>query len=304
VYGWRTPPRLLFCFRAERLTRTKPKIAIVGTGNLGTALALSLRRAGLRISEIVAREGVASRRRARALARRVGAQATSITHPELTGTVVWLCVPDRAIAAQAATLARSQSDWSGKVALHSSGALDSRQLDTLRERGARTASAHPLMTFVPGVPPVLAGVGFAVEGDAQAVRTARTLIALLGAEAYPIRRKDKVAYHAWGTFASPLLIALIALTEEVAAAGGVPRAEARRRMLPILRQTLENYAHHGAAPAFSGPIIRGDAETVRRHLRVLKMVQGAEAVYRALLRSALHNLPAKNRKALKDLLGK
>jgi predicted short-subunit dehydrogenase-like oxidoreductase (DUF2520 family) len=280
----------------------QPTIAIVGTGKLGSALALSLRNAGCRITEIVSRETPGARRRAIALARRVGARATTVRRLELSAEVIWICVPDRAIAAQAETLARIPTDWRDRVVLHPSGALDSRELEALQRRGAKTASAHPLMTFVRGAPPSLAGVSFAVEGDAAAVRTARVLIARVGGEAYTIDRRHKAAYHAWGTFASPLLIALLALTERVARAGGVAAGPARRRMLPILRRTLENYAQYGAAGAFSGPIIRGDAETVAKHLQVLKPIRGADAVYRALARAALENLPAKNRAQLKKVL--
>ena len=223
-------------------------------------------------------------------------------HPELTAEIVWFCVPDRAIAAQARALAKTHSDWRGKIAVHSSGALDSGELAALRGRGAATASAHPLMTFVPGVRPSLAGVGFAVEGQVAAVRAVRRLIAALGGRAYPIDPRQKVLYHAWGTFASPLMIALLAVTEQVAAASGVGRGRARERMAPILRQTLENYVRRGPAGAFSGPIIRGDAETVRKHVHALRRIPGAYQVYRELVRAALDSLPVKNRKALMRVL--
>jgi predicted short-subunit dehydrogenase-like oxidoreductase (DUF2520 family) len=119
------------------------------------------------------------------------------------------------------------------------------------------------MTFVPRVTPSLGGVSFAVEGDAAAVRVVRSLVTSLGAHAFLIKKQDKAAYHAWGTFASPLLTALLAISERVAEAAGVDRAQARRRMLPIVRQTVENYATQGAASGFSGPIVRGDAEHSR-----------------------------------------
>jgi predicted short-subunit dehydrogenase-like oxidoreductase (DUF2520 family) len=159
-----------------------------------------------------------------------------------------------------------------------------------------------MMTFVAGEPPVLRGVPFAVEGDAAAVRLAGRIARDLGGEALSIPRKRKAAYHAWGSFASPLLIALLAATERVASGAGVSRSSARKRMLPILRQTLANYARYGAAGAFSGPIIRGDAATVRRHLQVLRRVPGAEDVYRALAQVALRMLPAKSRRELKGAL--
>jgi predicted short-subunit dehydrogenase-like oxidoreductase (DUF2520 family) len=74
-------------------------------------------------------------------------------------------------------------------------------------------------------------------------------------------------------------------------------------MRPILQQTFKNYLEHGAAAAFSGPIKRGDLETIRRHLNELKRVPGASEVYRALVKSAIKDLPAAREESLIGLLG-
>ena len=277
----------------------KPRVAIVGAGNLGSALAHSLQQAGYAIEAVIARSGGASLRRVQRLAQQVGAGAVT----DLSGVgarLVWFCVPDAAIAAAAQSLVR-QVEWKGRVALHSSGALSSDELAALRRRGAAVASVHPLMTFVRQSRPSLRGVPFAIEGDAAAVRLARRVVQDLGGHAYSIRKKDKAAYHAWGTFASPLFTALLATTEEVATLAGVSRKAARQRMIPILLQTLANYASFGAAGAFSGPIVRGDVDTVKRHLRVLRGAGAAREVYMALAGSALRYLPAKNKKSLKRM---
>ena len=161
---------------------------------------------------------------------------------------------------------------------------------------------HPLMTFVRGSAPSIEGVPFAIEGDSKAVLAARRIVHNLGGEAYPIRKVDKNAYHAWGTFASPLLTALLATTEQVAGLAGVKGKAARRRMLPILLRTVENYGKLGAGKGFSGPIIRGDVETVRRHLQVLRGTSAPRQVYIALARAAIEYLPTKNRESIKRLL--
>jgi predicted short-subunit dehydrogenase-like oxidoreductase (DUF2520 family) len=74
-------------------------------------------------------------------------------------------------------------------------------------------------------------------------------------------------------------------------------------MLPIVRQTLENYQKRGPARSFSGPIIRGDASTLAKHLRVLRTLPDARSVYLALAKSALQNLPVRNRRQLMKMLG-
>jgi predicted short-subunit dehydrogenase-like oxidoreductase (DUF2520 family) len=278
----------------------KPRVAIVGAGNLGKALALELREAGYPIEVVIAHTRGASWQRAQRLAKQVGGRATT-SLSNVRAELIWFCVPDAAIASAAQALAE-RIEWKGRVALHSSGALGSDELAVLRKRGAAVASVHPLMTFVRGSRPTLAGVPFAIEGDNVALRAARRMIEDLGGRAYSIREHAKAAYHAWGTFASPLFTALLATTEQVAALAGVSRKAAKQRMIPILQQTLANYAALGAAGAFSGPIVRGDVDTVLRHLRVLRSMPAACDVYSALARAALRYLPAKNKSALKQLL--
>jgi predicted short-subunit dehydrogenase-like oxidoreductase (DUF2520 family) len=262
---------------------------------------MELRRAGYTISEIVSRNTAASKRKAGELARKVDSHASTRENPRLDADLVWFCVPDREIAAVSRQLA-CFVDWKKKTAFHSSGALASDELKALRRRGAAAASVHPLMTFVSGSMPSLRGVPFAVEGDQMAVRAARQIVRDLGAEAFTIREEHKAAYHAWGAFTSPLLVATLATGEQLARAAGLSASQARKKMLPIVRQTIANYEALGPSGAFSGPIVRGDADIVRKHLRVLSSVPGAKQVYLALGRAALRYLPARNRSTLRRAL--
>ena len=261
---------------------------------------MSLKRVGYRIEAVIARSAGASLKNGQRLAKEIGARAL-VNPAALQAHLVWFCVPDGEIARAARALA-GKMEWKGRVALHSSGALTIDELGALRKRGAAVASVHPLMTFVRGSRPPLAGVPFALEGDAAAVRLARRVIADVGGHAYPIRKRAKAGYHAWGTFASPLFTALLATTEQVATLAGVERKIAKRRMIPILLQTLANYAAFDAGDAFSGPIVRGDVDTVKRHLQVLRTMPAAREVYSALARAALQYLPAKNKGELKKVL--
>jgi predicted short-subunit dehydrogenase-like oxidoreductase (DUF2520 family) len=281
----------------------KPQIAIVGPGRLGSALAISLKRAGYDISEIVSRNNAGSKQRARSLARRVGARVSPGDNARLDADIVWFCVPDREIASASRQLA-SIVGWEGKTAFHSSGALASDELNALRRHGAAVASVHPMMTFVSGSIAPLQGVPFAIEGDKAAVLVARRVVKNLGGEAFAIRKQQKAAYHARGSFASPLLVALLVTGEQLARKAGLSAVEARKKMLPIVKQTIANYEALGPAGAFSGPIVRGDAETVGKHGRALAKTPEARAVYLALARAALRYLPARNRAQLKKALGR
>ncbi|MBV8052398.1 MAG: DUF2520 domain-containing protein [Acidobacteriaceae bacterium] len=279
---------------------TKPQIAIVGPGRLGTALARHLDRAGYKITEVV-HHGSVPKRAVRLLAQAVGAKVSRIADARLNANVIWFCVPDQQIAAAARDLA-GKVDWSCKIAFHSSGALTSNELNVLRRNGTSAASVHPLMTFVAGAVPALQGVPFAVEGDSGAVRIATKIVHDLGGEPFNIEPAHKVAYHAWGAFTSPLLIALLVTAEQVARSAGLSAVQARKKMLPILRQTIENYSRLGPAGAFSGPLVRGDAEIVRKHLQVLKRIPKARKAYINLASAALDGLPVQNKSRLKRLL--
>jgi predicted short-subunit dehydrogenase-like oxidoreductase (DUF2520 family) len=281
----------------------KPQIAIVGPGRLGSALSLALVKSGYRVNEIISRDSTGSQQRARQIARNTRSFTTTLKTANLDSDLVWFCVPDSEIAAAARALLQS-AEWKDKVVFHSSGALASDELKSLRRRGAAVASIHPMMTFVRGSIPSLKGVAFALEGDVKAVRIARRITRDLGGEAFAISKIDKIAYHALGGFSAPLLVALLATAEQVAGAAGLSTTQARKVMLPIVKQTLANYSALGPAGAFSGPIVRGDVDIVRDHLRILQRISGAKELYVALARAALKYLPARNRKALGKLFAR
>ena len=281
----------------------KPQIAIVGPGRLGSALSLALTQAGYRVNEIISRESPGSQQRARQIARNTRSFTTTLKTANLDSDLIWFCVPDREITAAARALFQS-AEWKDKVVFHSSGALGSEELKVLRRRGAAVASVHPMTTFVRGSTPSLKGVAFALEGDVKAVRLARRITRDLGGEAFAISKINKIAYHTLGGFSSPLLVAMLATAEQVGGAAGLSKVQARKVMLPILQQTVANYGALGPAGAFSGPIVRGDVEIVREHLRILKGIPAAKEVYVALARAALKYLPVKNRKELGRLLAR
>jgi len=101
---------------------------------------------------------------------------------------------------------------------------------------------------------------------------------------------------------SPLLLAFLVTLEEAARIAGFTPADARRKSLPIIRQTLENYARLGPAYSFSGPIVRGDVQTVAKHAAVLRKDPVVRDAYLALARSAMRRLPVKNREEMSRLL--
>jgi predicted short-subunit dehydrogenase-like oxidoreductase (DUF2520 family) len=202
--------------------------AVVGAGRLGTALTGALRAAGVAVDGPLGRDATGQ-----------GAD------------VVLLCVPDAEIAAAAGAVRRRD----GLLVGHCSGATG---LDVLRPHEG--FSLHPLMA-VPREGAVLAGAGCAVAGaTARALAAAEALAGALGMVAARIDDADRAAYHAAASIASNYLVTLEAAAERLAAGAGAPR----ELLVPLVRATVENWAAHGPERALTGPIARGDEDTVAR----------------------------------------
>jgi len=275
----------------------KPLVTIVGTGSLGGALALALRDAGYKVSEVVYRR---DRKRALTIAKQCRATAVTQDEAELKSDVVWLCVGDAEIAKVADSL--SDRSWKGKVVFHASGALSSDELQGLKRKGAKVASVHPMMSFVRTAPGSFEQVTFALEGDASAKKLAAKIARDLGGSSFELKKADKPLYHALGAFSSPLLIAHLAAAEKIGKKLGLKPPQTRQVIGPILQKTLQNYLEQGPAAALSGPMRRGDVQTMRKNLQALKQVPGAAEIFRALIKVAVQELPVKRKAEIVRLL--
>jgi predicted short-subunit dehydrogenase-like oxidoreductase (DUF2520 family) len=304
-----------------RGSRRLPNVSLIGAGNWGSALALALHDAGVRVPEIVVRT---KSRSYLSLAGSVGARLVTIDEAKLLSEVWWICTPDRLIAGVAAELhgrlaqIRAKNQLPGMqaqlhglapIVFHSSGALSSAELAPLRAVHAALASVHPLMTFPRSSHPrrtrpphALTGVPFAVEGDPRAIHAARRLIRAMRGETFTLPRRSKALYHAFGAFISPLLVALLAAAVETAATAGWSRIQTQRRMRPIVERTIANFFANGPEKSFSGPIARGDAVTIVRHLKALAAHPQLAAVYRELSRVALDTIPSPSPAQIRQIL--
>jgi predicted short-subunit dehydrogenase-like oxidoreductase (DUF2520 family) len=159
------------------------------------------------------------------------------------------------------------------------------------------------MTFVNKSAADFKGVPFAMEGDPKAMVLIGAVVGRLGGKPFRIAARFKPAYHAFGFFSSPALVALIEAAQQVGKLAGLSEYQARELMEPIVRQTIDNCFRSTAGEAFSGPLRRGDVATVRKHLEVLKDQPQLIDLYRALSRVALQRLPVGNASEIKKLIG-
>lgn len=254
-------------------------LAIAGAGRMGQALGRLLRERGESIAAVASR----SADRAAQAAAFVGGGARAVSYVELprVSRRILIAVPDDAIAQIAGTLA--VAGMHGGVVLHTCGVRGPEVLAPLADAGAACGTLHPLQTVAnpeEGVR-VLAGSAFAVDGDASAVHWAEHLVRQLDGLVLRIPAGSRPLYHAAAVMASNYLIAMFGTAVMLMREAGVDEASARRALAPLALTSIENAARLGPAAALTGPISRGDADTVRSHLEALADVPAAANLYRA-----------------------
>jgi predicted short-subunit dehydrogenase-like oxidoreductase (DUF2520 family) len=219
-------------------------LAIVGAGRVGSSIAVAARRAGINVS--------------------IGGR-TDAADAAREADVVLVCVPDEAIFEAAAAIARAGSR--PRFAGHTSGATGLEALVPLAANGAEAFSLHPLQTVADGETDFTAAPCAISGSTASALGLARGLAIELGMRPFEIAEEDRVAYHAAAAIASNFLVALQESAAGLLAGTGVE--DARGLLAPLVLRTAANWSERGA-DALTGPIARGDTETVERHREELR----------------------------------
>jgi predicted short-subunit dehydrogenase-like oxidoreductase (DUF2520 family) len=284
------------------------RFSIVGAGRLGVSLGTALARKGWTPEAVVDRDARAARRGRRF----IGGGRASTAPASVAGgrgTVI-IAVPDGEVRHAASALARSGGSWAGRVVFHTSGILPAAALAPLARRGARVAALHPSQAFPrPDMPAsVFVGVTWGFEGDQDAVGTARAIVRALRGHILFLSAKDKALYHAACALASNALVALEWTAGNVLGKAGITEDAAAAALAPLVQGTLHNVKTLGPAGALTGPILRGDLATVRKHLGALESEPEARAVYAALGRQILRlaekrGLAESRVRSLRRLLG-
>src|SRR4051812_38296055 len=276
----------------SRSHRSSGSLALVGPGRAGTTLAVALAARGWTTVAVAGRRIDAPS--TRAAAERLGAPAVETARAGRDADLVLVATPDRAIADTALELAAGLRP--GALVVHLSGACPLEELDKLQgERpDVETGALHPLQSL-PSVDLGVArlpGSWCAVDGPPAVERLALSL----GMRPFRLPAGRRAGYHAAATIASNHLVALLGQAVRVAEAAGVPP----EALLPLVRASVDNVEALGARDALTGPVARGDADTVARHLDALSADE--RVAYRTLASEALR-LSGRDDSALRDLLG-
>ncbi len=255
----------------KQLTATpKPSIALIGAGAAGSSLILALSRRGYPVRGVASRSLESAGRCARAVHCPLATTQAGalIEHAD----IVIIATPDGLVEPVCSQLAGHPGWRSGQYVIHLSGALGADALDTARVQGAHTLSMHPAQTFTDPEQGArsLKGAYFALEGDAAALSMGQCLVSDLGANAIEIPAQFKTLYHAALCVASNYLVGLADAATRLLSHAGVDKDAALALMLPLMQGAVDNLRRDGLPGALTGPISRGDADTVRKHLQTLQ----------------------------------
>jgi predicted short-subunit dehydrogenase-like oxidoreductase (DUF2520 family) len=259
----------------------------VGSGRAAASLGRSFVRAGHRV--VIARRGASAESLAAALSAEVMAPAAMLAVADVT----FLAVPDRLIGAAAAELARQAPVGAGRLVVHLSGSVGPEALQALAGRGYAVGAIHPLQVLSGWrIPP---GTTFAIEADPAALPLLSQLVADLNGVEIALPPGARVRYHAAAVVAANLGMALLAEAVDLMASTGVDRRQALDGLAGLVRGGLEASLESGLPQALTGPIVRGDVETVRRHLDAIAADPDLLAAYRAASRLALRQARSQGR---------
>jgi predicted short-subunit dehydrogenase-like oxidoreductase (DUF2520 family) len=246
------------------------RIGFVGAGRVGATLAAALRAAGHTIVA-VAGESDASRTRIETMLPGVAVDKPSAV--ARAADVLFLTVPDDALSNVVTMLSASGAIRAGQYVVHTSGRHGTGVLAPAAEVGARVAAMHPAMTFtgtdidIPHVP----GTVFGCTAEHAARPMVEALAADLGGRVNWIAEGDRVLYHGALAHGANHLVTLVGQAMDMLRRTGAEDPAATLR--PLLQAALDNSLEYGDA-ALTGPIVRGDVETVRAHLTTMRRTSG------------------------------
>ncbi|MEO8152429.1 MAG: DUF2520 domain-containing protein [Rhizobacter sp.] len=238
-------------------------IAFIGTGRLGSALAMALVRHGVPVTMVASRNTAASQQLAAQLQ---GCQAVDVA-TAAQADLVFLTVTDDTIAPLAAQL-----PWrAGQSVVHCSGATEVSALQAAANAGAAIGGFHPLQIFSDPqrATELLRGSSVAIEGPPALEARLRQLAQTLGMHPLRLPPGARALYHGGASYAASFLLSMLQEAVSAWSAFGIDEAQALQALLPMAHGTLAAAQSMGLSAAVAGPLSRGDAGVIARHLAAL-----------------------------------
>jgi predicted short-subunit dehydrogenase-like oxidoreductase (DUF2520 family) len=268
-------------------------VAIIGAGRVGSSVGFLLKRAGHTVTAIASRTESSAKIAAAFIG--AGKPATDVVGAAAGAELIFITTPDRVIKEVCEKIGAAGAFKPGALAVHMSGAHSLDLLDAARTAGAHRAVMHPLQSLASREQGVktLPGSYFRIEADTDALETAKDVVKALGGIelVMPGWKSDRVSaamYHAGAVAVSNYFVALVDYGLKFYQALGADKKEALKAVLPLIRGTLHNIETLGIPDALTGPIMRGDTQTVCDHLDAMKKrTPELAALYKGLARQTV-----------------
>lgn len=241
---------------------TKPSITIFGEGRVGTALSKSFKSAGFTMQSCF------------------NSSSFPASYDDL-GDLIFLTVPDGVIQELADKICNQFEDFEGKTIVHCSGTLSSKVFNSFEQKNANIGSFHPLKAVTHGQDS-FENVWFDIEGDSTAVILLNEIAKAFNANSFEISIEAKPLLHAAAVVSSNYLVTLIQIAVQIAEVGGIDSKTAHQVLLPLAESTLNNINEKGIEASLTGPIARGDVDTLTKHQSVLKDQKSLLDIYNQL----------------------
>lgn len=277
-------------------------IAIFGAGRFGRALCGALKHAHARVAALGIRAGANRSKEQKAMHAPIRAGAEDFLGALHERTLVFVCVQDRNIYKAATELAACPGAKMHRY-VHACATKGPLALEALSEIGAQIGAFHLLQSFGPSryAWQRIAGSYAAIEAVGKLKRELWAVARSVGAVPFEIRGNQRAAYHAAAVLSSNAITTLLDTGERILKNAGFEKALAGKMLLPLTRGALENVGLLGAEQALTGPVVRGDAETVKAHL--IALTRQDRELYRTMMSAALELALRSKRLAEGDALG-
>lgn len=272
-------------------------ISFIGAGRVSTALGLYFKKNNFEITGYLSRSEVNSRQ----AASQTGSRAFTELR-ELLGRsdIIWITTPDDKIEEVANRIATLPvTDKNKKLILHASGVHTAALLEPTKKAGYHIAAAHPLLAFdsADDAVKMLAQTWFAVEESTFPISG---ILHKCGNKTFTVNRDKKILYHAAACVLSNYMVTLIDASQRIFEHAGLSKQDAMHAMQPLLESVIKNLENKQSRDALTGPIKRGDAETVKMHLDALnKSLPEMFELYKLLGQKTMQMI---NDYKLKDIL--
>ena len=238
-------------------------IGIIGAGKVGTTLAVALRSAGYNLGPVWSR----SESKAVAAASLIGDKSYSVysmADVAKNSDVIFITTTDDSIK----TVAENINWRKGQFVVHCSGAHSLDVLSHASNLGAIPGSFHPCIPFPDFESAIISLPGsiFAIEGEHTVAELLRKMAELLKCESIVLSSGDKPFYHAAAVFVSNFIVAIVDSACTLLEDTGISSETAISMLMPLMESNLKNIGKIGTTAALTGPIVRGDAGIIEKHL--------------------------------------